>query len=115
MDAVSLLRQQFKDCNEWLDATMQGVTPEQAHWKPAGTANPLGATYAHTLMTPDFVANSAIKGGAPLAATTWANKIGISEPPPRYEITEWAQWARLVQVDVGALRAYGQAVRDSVN
>ncbi len=115
MDAVSLLRQQFKECNEWLEATMQGVTPEQAHWKPAGKANPLGATYAHTLMTQDFVANSDIKGGAPLAATTWAKKIGISEPPPMDVITEWAQWARLVQVNLEALRAYGQAVRDSVD
>ncbi len=115
MDALSILRQQYKECNEWLEATMAGVTPEQAHWKPAGSANPLGATYAHALMTQDYVANLAINGGAPLAATTWANKVGISEPPPTDEITAWAQWARLVQVDLQALKAYGQAVAASVD
>ena len=115
MDAPSILRQQFKECNDWLETSMKGVTPEQAHWKPAGTANPLGATYAHALMTQDYVANLAIKGGAPLATTTWANKLGISEPPPKDEITAWAQWARLVQVDLEALKAYGQAVAVSVD
>lgn len=115
MDALTILRQQFQECNQWLEATMAGVTAEQAHWKPAGSANPLGATYAHALMTQDFVANMAIQGGAPLAMTTWANKVGISEPPPSEEITAWAQWARLVQVDLEALKAYGQAVTASVD
>ena len=115
MDALAILRQQFKECNEWLEATMAGVTPEQAHWKPAGSANPLGATYAHALMTQDYVANLDIRGGAPLATTTWANKVGISEPPPTDEIIAWAQWARLVQVDLDGLKAYGQAVAASVD
>ena len=44
MDALTILRQQYKECNEWLGATMEGVTPDQAHWNPAGSANPLGAT-----------------------------------------------------------------------
>ena len=115
MEVIDLLRQQFKECNEWLAGTMKGVTSEQAHWKPAGTANPLGASYAHILMTQDIVANVAIKGGAPLSATTWANKVGISELPPAEEVTAWAQWARLVQVDLDALSAYGEAVRTSVD
>lgn len=115
MDALSILRQQYKECNEWLEATMAGVTPEQAHWKPAGSANPLGATYAHALMTQDFVANLAIQGGAPLATTTWADKVGISEPPPSEEIAAWAQWARLVRVDLEALKDYGEAVASSVD
>ena len=115
MDALSILRQQYKECNEWLEATMAGVKPEQAHWEPAGSANPLGATYAHAIMTQDYVANSAIKGGAPLATTAWADNVGISEPPPTDEITDWAQWARLVQVDLVALKAYGQAVAASVD
>ena len=115
MDAVSLLRQQFKECAEWLGATMQGVTSDQAHWKPPGRANPLGATYAHTLLSQDVIANVLVKSGAPLAATTWANKVGVSEPPPRDDIAAWDQWARLVRVDLDALRAYGQAVQTSVD
>ena len=115
MEVNDLLRQQFKECNEWLGATMRGVTPDQAHWKPAGTGNPLGATYVHILLTQDEVANEAIKGGAPLSTTTWTGKVGISELPPAEEVTAWAQWARLVQVDLDALNAYGQAVQTSVD
>ena len=115
MEIIDLLRQQFKECNEWLAATMKGVTSELAHWKPAGTANPLGATYVHILLTQDIVANVAIKGGVPLSATTWANKVGISQLPPAEEVTRWAQWDRLVQVDLGALGAYAQAVQTSVD
>ena len=115
MEILDMLRQQFKECSDWLGATMQGVTSGQAHWKPTGTANPLGATYAHALLTLDVVANVAIKGGAPLSATTWATKVGISEPPPVDDVTSWGPWARLVQVDLDALRAYGQAVQGSVD
>jgi len=32
MDALTILRQQYKECNEWLGATMEGVTLDQAHW-----------------------------------------------------------------------------------
>ena len=115
MEIIDLLRQQFKECNESLDATMQGVTPDQAQWQPAGTANALGATYAHILMTQDRVANVAIKGGAPLASTTWARRVGISESPPTEDVPAWAQWARLVKVDLDALKAYGHAVQASVD
>ena len=115
MGARDLLRQQFRECNEWLAATMQGVTTEQAHWKPPGTANPLGAAYSHVLLSQDIVGNVVVKGGAPLAATTWAGKVGINEPPPTEDITAWGQWAGNVKVDLDALRAYGQAVQTAVD
>ncbi len=115
MDARDLLRQQFRECNEWLAATMQGVTSKQAHWKPPGSANPLGATYAHALLSQDIVGNVAINGGAPLVATTWAGKVGLSEPPPTEDVAAWGQWARNVKVDLDALRAYGQAVQTAVD
>ena len=115
MDAKELLRQQFRESNEWLAATMQGVTSEQAHWKPPGTANPLGATYAHALLSQDIIGNVVIKGGAPLCATTWAGKAGISESPPTEDVAAWGQWARQVKVDLDALRAYGQAVQTAAD
>jgi len=75
----------------------------------------LGATYVHALLTQDYVANVMIKNGAALANSTWANKMGVSEPPPSEEFTAWAQWARLVKVNLEALNSYGQAVADSVD
>jgi hypothetical protein len=109
MDAVSLIRQQLQAAHGILDETMKDVTAEQAHWAPPGTANPLGATYAHMVLSEDFVVNGMLKGGTPLAMSTWAGKVGISEPPPGME-ESWNEWGRRVRVDVSALRQYAQAV-----
>ena len=86
-----------------------------AHWTPPGTANPLGATYAHIVSTEDGIVIGAIQGAAPLYASSWAGKAGISEPPPMPDpnnpgLPDWGEWSRKVQVDVAALRAYAQGV-----
>ncbi|MBI4504819.1 MAG: DinB family protein [Chloroflexi bacterium] len=56
-----------------------------------------------------------LRGAAPLFATTWAGRVGVSELPPppasgQPGIPPWDQWARSVRVDLAALRQYGQAV-----
>ncbi|MBV7336055.1 DinB family protein [Chloroflexi bacterium TSY] len=106
--AVKLLRAQYKGAHDVLEGTMKGVTSEQAHWIPAGTANPLGATYAHILVSEDGLFNGALQGGAPLMASSWADKTGLSEPAPQGN--QWGEWGRRVKVDLDAARAYGQAV-----
>jgi hypothetical protein len=99
MDAVSLFRQQLKDAHWLLDETVKDVTAEQAHWAPPGVANPLGASYAHAVLSEDFIINGMLKGAAPLAMSTWAGKIGLSEPPPP-PTEPWDKWGRRVRVDV---------------
>jgi hypothetical protein len=113
--AVSLLRAQFKAAHEVLGGTMEGITSAQAHWTPPGLANPLGATYVHIVVSEDGVFNGALKGGAPLFASSWAGKTGVSEMPPMpgpgvEGLPPWDAWARRVKVDLPALHAYAQAV-----
>lgn len=112
---VSLLREQLKGALRLLEGTMEGVTAEQAHWVPPGTANPIGANYAHVVLGQDAVVNARLKGGAPLAATAWAGKTGASEPPPGPDpktpgFPDWSKWARRVKIDLPAMRKYAQAV-----
>ena len=109
MDAVSLLRQQLQDAHGLLDETIKDVTAEQAHWTPPGIANPLGASYAHLVLSEDFLINGMLKGSAPLAASAWAGKVGLSEPPPP-PTEPWDKWGRQVRVDLRALHEYAQAV-----
>ncbi len=114
-NAVSLLRAQFKAAHDVLEGTMQGVTSEQAHWTPPGVANPLGATCVHIVVSEDGTFNGMLKGGAPLLASTWAGKTGVSEMPPMPGpgvdgLPPWNEWARQVKVDLPALHAYAQAV-----
>jgi hypothetical protein len=113
--AVSLLRAQYQNAHEVLEGTLQDVTSEQAHWSPPGTANPLGATYAHIVISEDGVINGMLKGSGPLSVSTWAGKIGVSELPPMPGpevggLPSWSEWARRVKVDQAALRSYAQAV-----
>ncbi len=113
MDATTLLREQFKVAHGMLEGTMQDVTAEHAHWSPPGKANPLGATYAHVVIGEDVMFNRMVKGAAPLFATTWAGKTGLSEPPPTPDSGSWDEWARSVQIDVPALQGYAKAVYEA--
>jgi hypothetical protein len=110
MDRISLLREQARAAHEFLELTMNDVTPEQAHWTPPGNANPLGATYAHLVMGEDGFVNGLLRESTPLAASTWAGKVGISEPPPPpFPPKPWNEWGRQVRVDLATLRQYAQA------
>lgn len=108
-NAVNLFRSQFHAVhNGWLEPTMQGVTPEQAHWQaPGGRAAPIGAQYAHHFIAIDFLFLGFVRQGAPLAASTFAGKTGLSESYPLEG--DWNEWARKVRVDLDALRQYAQA------
>ena len=109
MDSISVIRQQFQGAHGLVEATMQGVTQQQAHWAPPGTANPLGATYAHVVIGEDSILNRMARGAQPLSETTWAGKLGLSEPPPG-QGGDLAGWSRRVQVELPALQKYAQAV-----
>nr|BBH86693.1 hypothetical protein KTC_14440 [Thermosporothrix sp. COM3] len=106
MKATTLLREQVQQAHDFLEATMTDVTSEQAHWTPPGTANPLAATYVHAIVSEDVAIQMALRGEAPLYASAWEGKTGISEIQP----LSTAEWARRVKVDLPALRAYAQAV-----
>ncbi|HYO50718.1 MAG TPA: DinB family protein [Chloroflexia bacterium] len=112
MDAVTLLRQQFETAHQWLEGTMADVTPEQAHWTPPGVANPLGASYAHVVVSEDLLVNYMVRQATPLCFSTWAERTGISEPMPLPgpDWVKYGEWARSVRVDLPAIREYAQAV-----
>ncbi|WP_220196124.1 DinB family protein [Ktedonospora formicarum] len=106
MQATTLLREQIQQAHGFLGATMEGVTEEQAHWTPLGTANPLAATYVHAIASEDLAINMVLKGGAPLYASEWANKTGISDVQPLSS----PEWARSVRIDLPQTLSYAQAV-----
>ena len=106
--AVSLLREQLQQAHGWLEATMADVTPTLAHDTPPGKPNPIGAQYGHVLTAEDMFVNAVIGGGAPLMASTFAGKTGMSESMPLNP--GWDEWARRVQIDLPAIREYAQAV-----
>ena len=109
MEAIDLVRGQYKGAHDLLEATMNDVTDEQAHWPPPGIANPLGASYVHVLMAEDALINARVRGTTPLSLGEYAGKLGVSEPPPRPG-PGFDEWARRVKVDLAKTRAYARAV-----
>ncbi|MEA2572879.1 MAG: hypothetical protein QOH93_177 [Chloroflexia bacterium] len=117
MNPIELLRLQLDFAHQVVEGTMSDVTPEQAHWMPPGIATPLGASYAHVVLSEDLVVNGMLRQGAPLMATSWAGRTGLSEPMPMPgpEWVGYAGWNRRVQVDLPAMKEYAQAVYVSTN
>ena len=92
--------------HELLNMVTADLTPEQAAWTPPGIANPIGAQFAHAVCAEDAIIHVLLLGGAPLYASEWAGKSGVSDP-------QWGatfEWARTVVVDLPALRDYAAAV-----
>src|SRR4030088_2398594 len=84
------------------DGTMADVTQPQVDFIPPGIANPLGATYAHVVCTEDLVVQGMFRQAAPLSASTWAGRTGLSEPMPMPGPTwvDYGPWTRRVKVDL---------------
>ncbi|HEY5997619.1 MAG TPA: DinB family protein [Candidatus Deferrimicrobiaceae bacterium] len=118
--AAALMREQFNDAVQYLEAITTDLTPEEAHWMPAGTALPAGALYAHLVVGIDAIVNAIIAGGPPMFAAAWAGKTGLSELPPGPDpetkgMPDWTDWSRRVKVDLPAHRAYAAAVVGAVD
>jgi hypothetical protein len=119
MSTAKMLRDQLRHAHQFLNGAVADVSDEQAHWQPAGLANPLGATYAHILFGEDaFVAM--LGGKQPLFADGWAGRTGVNEAPPLAVPgampplhAAWQEWGRRVRVDLPALQAYGEAVQQA--
>lgn len=109
MDLVNVLREQVKDARELLEGTIEDVTDEQARMAPPGEAMPIVAHYAHIVMSEDMAVQTLLKGGAPLFASEWAGRTGLSGQPPIGPMP-WDAAVRNGQIEFGSLRAYARAV-----
>lgn len=106
--AASLMRALYKSAHEVLEGTMADVTDEVLNWQPPGSANTIGANYAHVVTGEDAILQGMARGAAPLMASSWAGKTGLSSPPPAGAGLH--DWGKTAQIDLAALRQYAQAV-----
>ena len=112
--AVELLRQQYKQSEDWLVGTMEGVTPEVLSYvPPGGLVSPIAGHLGHILVGLDVYIVSVIGGRDPLFATEFADSGMMSEPPP--ESDEWFEWGKRVKLDEEAMTAYRIAVFQAVD
>lgn len=111
--AVNLVQEFYKQCFEWLEGTMQGVTDEVAHYQPEGNIAPIAGQVAHSVTGLDMLVVGAVGGKAPLLASSHAASSGLSEPPPQGG--DWGEWGQRVKVDLPVFHEYAKAVFAEVN
>jgi hypothetical protein len=108
-DALAMVRSNLSDAHWVLEHVVEGLTDEQLHWAPPGTANTIAATYAHAVAAEDLFVQATLLGGRPLGEGAWSGRDGISLPVPRRE-ADWLVWSRHVRVDLPAARLFAAAV-----
>ncbi len=113
MSKAEALKEQINMTRFVVDSTMKDVTQEDCMKAVSGTAHPIGATYAHTVQSEDFILSMMIRGTTPLMMGPFAGKTGASEPPPPPTATadQILAWAKSVEIDFPALKEYEKAVR----
>ena len=111
MNPIDIHREGLRWGYELLEMVTADVTAEQAAWLPPGLANPLGSMYAHAVLGLDILINGLLRGAAPLHASAWAGKTGVSEP----QLSAEFEWARRLTVDLPAMRAYGRAAYENAD
>ena len=110
--ATGFLRGQFQMAHNWFEGTVGDIAAEQMHWAATGKPSPIGGQYAHVMLTEDVFVNAMLTGGAPLFASSFAGKTGLSEIPANPALGEWASH---ITVDPTAVRVYGKAVQESLD
>ena len=106
MDGVEALRRAVNASHQWYQGTVADVTPEQANYRPPGTAHTIAETAAHILHGEDGVVNGMLRGRAPLwERGGYGERLGIP-----YLMSHDAVPAGQFQCDVQALQEYAQAL-----
>jgi hypothetical protein len=113
MDAIDLLKYSLGNAFGILSQVTADLTQEQADWVPPGLANPIGATYWHTVSGADFVVFQWCAGQTLLMENGgWREKALLaSAPQPEQETREHML---SIQVDLPELHAYAAALAEAL-
>ena len=109
VDATAILRANLADAHWLLEQVVGGLTDEQAHWVPPGTANTIAATYAHVVGSEDVFVHETLQRRSTLEQGDWRGRDGIRLAVPRRG-ADWFAWSRRVRIDLPAVRTYAAAV-----
>ena len=108
METLEFIRRLIAAGHRQLDASMKDITPDQFNWTPTGTANPISATYIHSLNSEDFFVQALLQGKPRLwEENGCAEKTGIVKTPGYGG--GWEEF-KTMRVDITPLLEYQQAV-----
>ena len=112
MNTVQLLQYSLGNAFGILGQVTGDLTQEQADWVPPGIANPIGATYWHTVVGADVIVHKWCAGQAPISESAgWREKVLLASGPEGEG--ETLEHMLSIRVDVAALHEYAQAVAEA--
>lgn len=115
MNAVELTQYALGNAFGILNQVVSDLTQEQADWRPPGIANPVGATYWHTVSSVDEIVHAWIQGDAPLRREEgWQDQVLITSLTEPGEGQDYLAYMQSIRVDLASLHAYTQAVAGAV-
>ena len=109
MDARDYVQRQVAWVRRTSDAVTDDLTDAQLSWTPPGTANPIGATLLHTILSEDSFLHRVIQGKPTVFESQgWAEQLGVSAQPGRGP--SWDDM-KSKPLSLAKLLAYQQAVQ----
>jgi uncharacterized damage-inducible protein DinB len=92
-----------------IEMATQGMTDEEFHWTPPGTANTISAILLHVYGIEDTILQRLCQGQqAVWARDSWAERVGVAATPGH--AGGWSEPAE-ARISLDAVRDYGRAVQ----
>lgn len=115
MNTIELLQFSLGNAFGILGQVTADLTQEQADWQPPGIANPIGATYWHTLLNIDYIVHKWCQKQEPLGETAgWRDKaLTVSAPEPE-QGGDWQTYLRTIRVDLPVLHEFAKAMNGAI-
>jgi hypothetical protein len=109
MTSIDILRKQLAWVHDGQEATVGDVTDEAAHFSDTGKALPVGAAYAHSVISEDVIVQGMLAHKKPLSADN--PDTGLSEPMPTFsDWDKYETWIKNVKVDLVKFRVFAKEV-----
>ena len=113
MDAKELVLNSLKQSQDYLDRALDGLTQEEATWRPGEECNSIAFILWHTVRVEDFFFNRVVQRKEELyEAEGWREKLGTpaKESGWNYNVEQLQSWPA-PEIDV--LKGYADSVRKS--
>jgi hypothetical protein len=115
MSAVELIQYSLNNAFGILGQVVTDLTQEQADWAPPGIANPIGATYWHTISSVDDIVHKWIREGEPLRQKGgWQEKVLTTSVAEPGDGGDYLAYMQAIRVDIGVLHTFTEAVAKAV-
>jgi len=110
MDAKELLLRSLEESRGYLTKALNGLTQEEATWRPSPECNNIAFILWHTTRVEDFFVNRVIKREKELYETQkWQEKLGTPVKAYQYSVEELQAWPT---PKLESLTEYANSVRE---